>query len=288
MLAHDPLLLSSVRDHARGLFSREMTIMMKAHWLLVGIACSSVVLSADAEAQGANDGEDLTRDVLRAILGPDWNLFVHGGLTTNGRFVLQRPAATPLRERALSGGDGFNIGVGVGVDILPRVGWRGSYTYSESDLEFRSDDGDGSSTLDLDDVGFLQTHFATLEIVRYVLPTQASITPYGSAGLVAAWWMLDGDETSLVETVGGSTQFRFGALATFGVQFRMSESWNARIEYASASVRNPFTGGESFRALGGVTIDEPTRVNKSDIRLVGVYHFGKAETAPSTIVRRKR
>ena len=168
--------------------------------------------------------------------------------------MLQRPAGGG--ERALRGEDGFNLGAGVGVDLMPRLGLRLSYTYASSNLAFRTDDGDGSNALDIDDVGKLRSHAAAVEFLRYVLPTRAAITPYGSAGFVGVWWMLD-DESAFVVAPTGATQFRFGALATIGLQLRLAERLSTRFEATSSTVRNPFTGNESFQALGGVTVDEP-------------------------------
>jgi hypothetical protein len=74
---------------------------------------------------------------------------------------------------------------------------------------------------------------------------------------------------------GSSTQFRFGALASFGVQFKIGGGVHGRLEIASQSVRNPFTGDESFLASGANTIDEPGRVNKTDFRFAILHSFGK-------------
>jgi outer membrane protein W len=248
--------------------------MRPLRWLVVvSLLCGLTAVPARTAAQ-ARDEEDTGFDVMRALFGAGRNLFVHGGLTTSGRLMLQGAAGGG--ERALKSEDGFNLGAGVGVDILPRVGIRLSYTYTTGNLAFRTDDGDGSNALDIADVGTLRSHVAAVELIRYMLSTRASITPYGSAGLVGAWWVLD-DESGFVAAPTGSTQFRFGALATIGVQLRMAERVSTRFEAVSSSVRNPFTGNESFQAAGGATVDEPTRVNRTDFRLVGVYHFGRRE-----------
>lgn len=248
--------------------------MRTLRWLVVGLMCASTVLPNGIEAQARDEEDDVDQNVMRAILGSSRNLFINGGLSTSGRLMLQRPAGGG--ERALRREDGFNVGVGAGVDVMPRLGLRLSYTYTSSNLGFRTDDGDGSNDFDIDDVGKLRSHAASVEFLRYVLSTRAPITPYGSAGFVGVWWILD-EESALVAAPTGSTHFRFGALATIGLQLRLAERVSARFEATSSSVRNPFTGNESFQAFGGVTVDEPTRVNTTDFRVAGVYQFGRRE-----------
>jgi opacity protein-like surface antigen len=252
--------------------------MRKMRSYMIGLICCTLLLPAHVTAQEQKeDAEDFVNDVLKAILGPNWNLFAHTGVASNGRFLLQRVSVAGLAtgERTLRGDGGFSVGLGAGVDILLRQGVRLDYTYSSSDLNFREDNGDGSRLLDLDGVGKLQSHMASIELIRYRLPARAAITPYGTAGLTGTWWVMDSD--ALMNVAGGSTQFRFGALGSIGLQVKLSDRMNVRMEAASASVHNPFTGPESYRALNGTTIDEPTRVTKSDFRIAAVYNFGKPD-----------
>jgi opacity protein-like surface antigen len=248
--------------------------MQTLRWLVVGVICAFSAAPIPMDAQARDEEEISGRDVMRTIFGPNWNLFGSGGLSTSGRLLLQRQVGGG--ERALKGENGFNLGAGAGVDVLPRVGLRLSYTYTSSDLAFRTDNGDGSNALDIEDVGKLRSHVATIEVIRYMLRSRAPITPYGSAGFVGTWWVLD-DESASVTAGTGSTQRRFGAVASLGLQLRLSEHFSARLEAASSSVRNPFTGNESFQAFGGVTVDEPTRVNTTDFRVSGVYYLGDAD-----------
>jgi hypothetical protein len=245
--------------------------MRPPRWLLVASLCALSMAPTKTDAQRRDD-EDTGFD-LRSLLGGSKDLFIHGGFTTSGRLMLQGAAGG---ERALKSEDGFNLGAGVGVNILPRVGIRLSYTYTSSNLAFRTDNGDGSNALDISDVGTFQSHVAAIEFIRFMLPARASISPYGSAGFVGTWWVLD-EESAFVAAPTGSTELRFGALATIGIQFRMAERVSTRFEAVSSTVRNPFTGNEAFQSLGGATIDEPTRVNRTDFRIVGVYHFGRRE-----------
>jgi hypothetical protein len=244
--------------------------------MVTTVTCVLVAVPVKSSAQTKEDAEDFVEDVLWGIFGPNQNLFIHGGASTNGRFVLQSPVGSGGGQRALRGDDAFSVGAGVGVDILLRTGSRLTYTYTHSDLVFRTDNGDDSHALDMNDIGELRSHAVSLEVMRYMLPARADITPYATAGIVGAWWVLD-EESDMVVPSGGSTQFRPGGLATFGLQGKLNDHVSARLEGSFASVRNPFTGNESFRALGGTTLDEPTRVGKNDFRVIVVYHFSRPD-----------
>jgi hypothetical protein len=135
-------------------------------------------------------------------------------------------------------------------------------------------------------------HIASLEVMRYMLPTLVSVTPYFTAGVLATWWVI-GDEDVLLDPDVDGTQFRWGGHGAVGLQFRADSNWAFRVEFGRSSVRNPFTGKDSFRALTGVTIDEPTSVSLTDLRIAGVYSFGKpfylrGRTTPSTTRTRSR
>lgn len=158
---------------------------------------------------------------------------------------------------------------------MPRVELRVNYTFGSSDLVFRDDTGDDSGFLDLEDVGRLRSHVAAIELVRYLLPAQAAVTAYGSAGIVAAWWVLEPDADLVQEPAENKALFRTGAIGTLGLQLKLAKGLGVRLEAASASVGNPFTGRESFRSRAGTTIEEPGRVSKTDFRLALVYSFGK-------------
>lgn len=233
-----------------------------------------------APAAAQNGGEagpdgasgDFVQNVIGALAPPNWNVYMNGGFATHGRYMLQRVSTPASGERTLRSENAFTIGVGAGVDFLLRSAVRMSYVFSESHLEFRTDDGDGSERFDIEELGLLQRHAAAIEIVRYMLPARTLVTPYGSAGLAGAWWVLD-ESSSLVTSDGGSSQFRLGAMATFGLQVQLTPQSSARLEVATSSIRSPFTGSNSFRANGAATIDEPTRVGQTDFRFAAVYYF---------------
>jgi hypothetical protein len=252
--------------------------MNRVRFMVIGlIGWGSLTLPNSTAAQ--RDGEEVVRPT-------NWNAFASGGLSTYGRFLLQRPsnAIAAANEAALRGEGGFNVGGGVGVDVMSRVGIRVSYAFGSMELAFRDDTGNGSERLDAEDLGTMKQHVAAAEVVRYMVSPRRAIVPYGSAGFVGTWWMLDDDVARLDDT-GGRTQFRFGAVGSLGVQLHANDHFDVRLEAASMSVRNPFAGSESFRALGGTTIDEPTRVSRTDFRLSAVYNFGRGGVSSRTADR---
>lgn len=257
------------------------------------IVCGALILAAaptHAHAQLKENAEDFVKDVLWALFGPNWNLSAHAGTSNHGRFMLQRvpTGGGAVSERVLRAEGGFSVGVGAGVDILLRAGARIGYTYSSTNLVFRTDNGDGSGLLDVDDAGQMKSHAISFEIMRYLLPAQAPITPYATAGIVGVWWALNDDVTMLDASEG--TQFRGGGQGVVGLKVKVSDKMDARFEVASASVRNPFTGSESYRVLAGTTIDEPTRVSRSGLRFSAVYNFGKPDvklSKPKRTARRR-
>ena len=85
--------------------------------------------------------------------------------------------------------------------------------------------------------------------------------------------------------MNASEQFRTGALATLGLKLELSDQFDIRLEAATASIRNPFSGPDSYRIPTGVTIDEPTRVNRSNLRAAVTYSFGRPQPKTSTARR---
>ena len=254
--------------------------MRKLHWLFKGMVCLFVALPGRATAQKEElkrEAENFAGDILKKLFEPsNWDAHLHGGVSNSGRFILQRPLTTNVGERELTGNTGFSIGGGFGMDILLLMGFRLDYTFTSADLNYRTDNGNGSDIFDIDNVGGIKSHVVSMEVIRYLLPARAKISPYMSVGLLGSWWVLD-QESNLVVPAGGSTQFRFGGLATLGIRGNISKRFDLRLEAKKNSILNPFSGNESFVALAGTTIDEPTRVSQNDFRLYAVYHFKKHE-----------
>jgi hypothetical protein len=260
--------------------------MLKSRWLVVASICSLVAAPTISKAQVSDStrdhAQDFVRDVLRELLGPNWNLFAQGGVTTSDRFLLQQAPNPSDGLRSLQSATGWAVGGGAGVDILVRTGLRASYTYASSNLNFRTDNGDGSKALNIDNVGTLKAQTLTLELMHYMLPWRAAINPYGTLGIQGTWWLLD-EKSPFVTGLGAATPFSVSPLFSFGVQFKASQKLSARLEATLSGGHNPFTGNRSFRSLaGGAVIDEPTSVNRTDFRLAAVYHFGKSKTTSTT------
>jgi len=249
--------------------------MPKSRWLVSAVVCSLVALPMSSNAQApdtlTDQPQNFMRDVVGHLFGPHWNMFLHSGWTTSDRLVLQQAAAPVDAQRSLETSSGFNVGGGAGVDILAHMGLRFNYTYTSSDLNFKTDHGNGANTLDINGVGTLQSHTIALEVMRYMLPARAAFNPYGTLGVQGTWWQLS-EKSPLVRASGGSP-FAVGPLFSFGTQIRAADHWSGRLEMAMSSGHNPFTGTKSFRALSGPTIDEPTGLSRIDFRIAGVYHF---------------
>jgi len=262
--SHAPLRLKSLAHSGK-----DALVSQLRRFSLFAICLVAAVSSV--QAQQKEDADDFSRDVWGALFNGNWNVYLNGGLTTNGDFLMQRTPAGG--ERVLTSEGSWNVGGGVGVDILKRTGVRLGYTYSSGDLSFLTDMGDGSQAFDAKNLTGITTHVVDLELLNYMTPAHSSIAPYAAIGLSGAWFSV-GDGSALILQSGGSTQYRWGALASFGVQFHLGDGLFTQLEASSHSFGNPFSGGHSFTALGGTTIDEPSRVNKTDYRVVFVYRFG--------------
>lgn len=258
--------------------------MSISRWILAASICSLTALPTRSTAQVSDstkqqvkaDAQDFVHDVLRGFLSPNWNVFLQGGLATDDRYVLQSAGGTVAGERALEGATGYSVGGGVGIDILLRLGFRASYAFRSSQLNFKTNNGNGSNALDIDDVGRLKSSMGTLEVMRYMLPSRAMINPYGTLGIQGTWWSLSSN-SPLVANSGAGTPFGISPLFSFGVQYRPTEKFSARLETTLFSGTNAFSGNKSFRALSGPTIDEPSGINHTDFHLAGVYYFGKTQ-----------
>jgi hypothetical protein len=247
--------------------------------LVSKLAClvvSGLFLTAPLDVSGAQQKEDAESfgDLVGGLAGANWNLFLHGGSTSNGLILLQRTGLAG--ERALRTENSWNLGAGIGVDLLKSTGLRASYTYSSGDLSWITDLGTGSEALNVPKVSTLTTHVADLELINYMTPARAAIAPYAAVGLTGSWFTVDSSSTAVLRS-GGSPQFRWGGVASFGMQFHVSDGLFTQLEASSHSLGNPFAGEHSFTAPGGTTIDEPRRLNKTDFRIVFVYRFGNGK-----------
>ena len=253
-----------------------MSVRQISTVMIAGLLALLPTVTQAQRPRDRNTAEELAED-LKPFLGANWNFSIHAGNNNHGRFLLQRVPVTgdPAAERSLRAENGYTLGAAVGADIMLRAGVRLGYTYGSSDLVFETDIGNGSEVLDDDDVSGLETHTVAIELMRYLLPSTASVTPYASAGFVGTWYVIEA-ESDFVEDEAG-TQFRTGALAVLGLKVEFNDHFDVRFEGTSGSIRNPFTGSDSYRIPVGETVDEPTRVSRSNLRIVATYNFGKPE-----------
>jgi hypothetical protein len=263
--------------------------MSKQRWLAVSLICSLIALPAVAPAQSqAQDTTNFLGDLRRGLAAPNWNVFVHGGVTTGDRFLLVQAADPNAGQRSLQTQTGWNVGGGIGVDAMLHLGLRATYTFTSSQMNFKTDNGDGSHALDINDVARLKSSTVALEALRYMMTSRAPISPYGGFGVQFTWWSLD-EKSTLVTSNGAGTPLSISPVATFGIQGTASDHWSARVEAVLAGGHNPFTGNKSFRAFAGPIIDEPGSVSQTSYRLAVVYHFGSAKrTASTTTTTRRR
>jgi hypothetical protein len=255
--------------------------MRTLRWLFVGVTCA--LLAAPMPSMAQDKGElkkeaTSLNDIIGKLLTPYWDISLHGGLSSNGRFLLQRPLEAPFAERVLTSNTGWSIGASAGMEVLQLMGVRLDYTFASSDLRYRTDNGNNSRLFDIDDVGKIKNHIASVEVIRYLLPARSHVAPYFSLGVLGSWWVL-GEENNLVVPLvidgEGSTEFRTGGLATIGVRANVGHKFDVRLEAQKNSIKSPFTGRSSFLALAGTTIDEPTRVSQNNVRLIATYHFSR-------------
>jgi opacity protein-like surface antigen len=258
--------------------------MLNTRRLIRGLLCSLSVIPTIAGAQATDStkqaidttrkqAENFVRDLLHGLVGPNWNAFVHGGVATSERFLLQQAVDPTLGKRSLQTATGYNVGLGAGVDALLHLGLRATFTFSSNNMNYRTDNGNGSNALNMNDVARLKSYTGTVEALRYMLTSRAPISPYGSLGLQLTWWSLD-EKTPFVTSAGAGTPFSISPLFSFGVQARATNHWSGRLEAVMASGKNPFTGQHSFQSNLGQTIDEPASINQTAFRLAAVYHFG--------------
>jgi len=178
------------------------------------------------------------------------------------------------------------VGGQVEIDILTLMALRLGYTYAKSDLVYRTDAGTGSEFLDTGTLADMHSNSVYLAVTRYIVPLVAKWSPYASVGIQGTWFSVN-DNIEIIAP-DGSTQWRFGALANFGLKYRATDRFDLNAEYSVATLRNPFSGRSSFNALTGVTVDEPTRVRSSDWRLMASYYFGKPGREETTTNKFRR
>jgi hypothetical protein len=256
--------------------------MGKTKSIVTGLAYLGLLLPGSKAS-----GQGFLKDIAQYVFGvPNWQVQAHGGVSDFGRFLLQSTLVVPpvgflQPQRELRANSAFAFGGTVGGNILPRTGFRLGASFTDAELEYRDDTGNDTDVLDRDDLASLKNTMLNLEIMRYLLPERMRFNAYGTLGFVLTWWKLG--SSAAPDFVGIDTEFRLGGMSTLGLQYKVADAWRIRLEAASATLGNPFTGNDSFRPTDGFTIDEPTRVRRTDFRLGLAYTFGKPERPSAPI-----
>jgi outer membrane protein W len=243
---------------------------------LYALALSAAVASPAGAQSTTND--HFVTDMVKALKDPArWSLSGNVAASRTEPYLLQ---TTQLGERAVRAERGVAWGLGTGFDVGDKLGLRLGWSYTNSNMEFRDFNGTGSDLLDVEDIGKLKTNIASLDVVHYFVGSRSLISPYAGAGVAGVWSGL-APQGDFLATPGGSQQFHWGLDASVGVQVRVIEKLFGRAEWATMGSHNPFNGNRSYRAVNGVNIDEPTRINKTEWRLAATYYFGTPATQPT-------
>ena len=267
-----------------------MTSAMRVCWSLA--AAAAMLSAVPGTALGQRDEE---RPRYRWYFGlGDVTFQAHVGIADHGRFLLQAldfdlvdfglEDITP--QRKLTAERSFSWGAAVGARVLPRTQARLAFNWTRPDLEFEDDTGLDLDLLDIDDIGKLTSTTLSLELLRYLLPDWSRFNAYLGAGVLITWWSLDDTRLGLIvdDSVFGSIgsivavddgQTRFGGSAVLGIQYRTSRRFAIRLEAATFAPGNPFSGNNSYVPVTGFTIDEPSHVRQTNLRLAVAYTVGR-------------
>jgi opacity protein-like surface antigen len=216
------------------------------------------------------------------------------GLANHGRFLLQTLGTAVIDvdtvvigvdtivvdvfgvnpQRKLTAENSFSWGLAVSARVLPRTAARLAFNWTRMDLEYEDDTGIGSDLLDQDDIGDLTSTTLGLELMRFLFPEWRRFNAYGTAGVIVTWWSLDDDAFPAFVAVD-DTHLRFGGSAGVGLQYRASRRFAIRLEAATLAPGNPFTGESSYVPRTGLTIDEPSHVRQTNVRVHFAYTFGR-------------
>ena len=259
--------------------------MRQSHRLLAfGFA---LAVATPAGAQSANNDSLVTSMVDMITDASRWHLSLNGGAAGFGNFLLQQ---TPLGAVAIRGSRGFAFGGGGGFDYDENNQFRLNYTYTGTDLRYRDWRGVGSNLLNVSNIGKVNTNVVTLEAAHYFVGSRSLVSPYAGFGFSGSWNHLSPDvvatsvffpntPTQFLTTPGGAQKFGIGATANLGAQVRLTNEFFTRLEWNTMNMPNPFNGNRSYQSPGGITYDQPSRVQKTEWRLAGVYYLGKQAPA---------
>jgi hypothetical protein len=246
----------------------------------------ALAAATPAGAQSANN-DSLVTSIADMIMDPArWHLALHGGAGTSASYLKQQ---TPLGAVALRANRSFAFGGGGGFDIDDNNQISLDYTYSGSQLRYRDWRGIGSNLLDVSGLGRLTNNVLALSTNHYFVGSRSLVSPYAGFGVAGVWSHLGPDvvpasvfvnaPTQFLETPGGSQKFGIAGTANLGAQVRLTQEFFARVEWNTMNVPSPFNGNRALQSPSFITYDQPSRVQKNEWRVAGVYYLGKQ--APS-------
>ena len=262
-----------------------MTSAMRVCWSLA--VAAAMFVAVPGAAQGQRQEEPYRYRWYFGLRDVTFQGYV--GIADHGRFLLQAldfDLVDVNPQRKLTGDRSFSWGVAVGARVLPRTQARLAFNWTRPDLEFEDDTGLDLDAFDIDDIGELTSTTLALELLRYLLPEWRRFNSYAGAGVIITWWSLDDTRLGLIvdDTLFGSIgsivavddgQTRFGGSAVLGLQYRTSRRFAIRLEAATFAPGNPFSGDNSYVPITGFTIDEPSHVRQTNLRLAIAYTVGR-------------
>lgn len=247
----------------------------KRSWWGLAVALAALAVAPDA-AHGQRDEEPYR---YRWYFGlRDVTFQGYAGIADHGRFLLQAldfDLLDVVPQRKLTGSTSFAWGLAVEARVVPRTRARLMFNWTRPDLEFEDDTGLDLDLFDIDDIGELTSTTLGIELLRFMLPEWRRFNAYAGAGFIITWWSLDdtGSDPLLLAVDEGQT--RFGGSAILGLQYRTSRRFAFRLEAATLAAGNPFSGEDSFVPTSGFTIDEPSNVRQTNLRLILAYTVGR-------------
>jgi hypothetical protein len=209
---------------------------------------------------------------------PAFTIEAYTGFSTFSRFIEQDVLRggnqlPPIGARSLNANVAYVLGGALGAWIWDGTAARLGYTWATTEFKYRDSSGTDSHLLDRDDLNDLNAHIISLEFIQILLDPRSRVTPYLLAGLNGEFWVLGSPERGdAIQTTNGS-QFRWGAAAGFGLQFRASRPLVIRLEATSYRLGSPFRGRTAFTPEAGLTFDKPDNVVMPRYTLGLLYTF---------------
>jgi len=247
----------------------------------------ALAVATPVGAQSANN-DSLVTSVVGMLMEPSrWHVALHGGAGTFGNMLLQQ---SPLGAVAIRANRSLAVGGGGGFDIDDNNQVTLDYTYTGSQMQFRDWRGIGSNLLNVSNIGKLTSNVVAVSANHYFVGSRSLVSPYAGFGVAGAWSHVSPDvvgasvfspntPTQFLETGGGSQKFGFGATANLGAQVRLTQEFFARVEWNTTNTPNAFNGSRATQSPSFITYDQPSRVQKNEWRVAGVYYLGKMAPA---------